>query len=283
MNHQLKLISSHGDETFASLSYIVCGLPSAAVTAALANGVSAEEGSASVTTNLVHAVERIGNEPGKIVVLRRPAQPYLGYASDTDAVIDRKAKTVSGNPIAYAAGRDDLGWYTQSKVDTAHHLSLIVPAGYIAATIEVTPGLKAILSDVAVAAKTLAPFDLSYLETAINETIELAPSFTQGSETQVTHSLAIGTAEALVMSRLRQLRWEGLALLGYRFTDNGQPITIKLPTSIEVHRQELDRLEAQLKGQSLLTAELVWLKPHVTTAIAMMRTELNDALLGEAK
>ena len=284
MNHQLELTSSRGDDTFASLQYVVCGLASSAqAQAALASGISAPEGAPSVTTNLVHAMQQAGGQTGCLVVLRRPAQPTLGYASDTGAIIDRQAKTISGYPLAYAAGRSDLGWYTDSKLDASHHLSLVVPAGYIAATIEITPGLSSVLDRLEVAANALSSFDLSFVETALGETITLAPDFTQGSVEQVVHGLSIATAEALVLSRLRQMRWEGLALLGYTFTDGGQPATIKAPASIEAHKANIDHLEAQLKGQSLLTAELSWLKPHVVTAIAMMRSELADALPEPAK
>lgn len=284
MNHKLELISSRGDDTFAALPYVVFGVSSpAAAEAVLASGISTQEGTALVTTNLVHAMQQAGGATGRIIVLRRPAQPTLGYAIDTTAIIDRQAKTISGHPSAYAAGRNDLGWYTDSKLDAAHHLNLIVPADYIAATLEISPGLSSVLDRLEVAANALSEFDMSFVETAITEALTLAPSFTQSSPIQVAHSLAIASAEALVMSRLREVRWEGLVLLGYSITDGGQPVKIMTPTTIEAQKQTIDFLEVQLNGESLLTAELSWLKPHVATAIAMMRTELNDALPEAAK
>jgi len=284
MNHQLELTSSRGDDTFAALPYILCGVTSpAAAGAALVSGISTQEGAALVTTNLVHAMQQAGGETGRILVIRRPAQPTLGYATDTIATIDRQAKTVSGHPLAYAGGRNNLGWFTDSKLDAAHHLSLIIPAGYIAATIEVAPGLGSVLNRLEVAANALMPFDLAFVDTALNEAMTIAENFTQSSETQIAHSLTIATAEALVMSRLREMRWEGLTLLGYRFFEGDQPAIIKAPVTIEAHEQNLDHFEAQLKSDSLLTAELAWLKPHVTAAITMMRSELADALPEAAK
>jgi len=283
MNHQLELISSHGDDTFAALPYVICGVSSPeAAQSALASGISTQEGSALVTTNLVHALQQAGGESGRIIVLRRPAQPTLGYATDTTAIIDRQAKTVSGHPLAYAAGRNALGWFTDSKLE-AHHLSLIVPAGYIAATIEITSGLSSILDKLEVAANALNAFDLTVVDEVLSEAMTIAPGFTQGSVTQIAHSLTIASVEALVMSRLRELRWEGLTLLGYSFTEGDQPAEIKTPANLKTHQQNLDMLEAQLKGESLLIAELSWLKPHVATAIAMMRSELADALPEAAK
>jgi hypothetical protein len=297
MNHKLELISAHGDDTFGALGYVVCGLPTVAEAEALvARGLSAQEGRASVSSSLTRAIGS-ATSGGRIVVIRRAAQPYLGYAAFTSAVIDRGARTVSGNPLAYAAARDELGWYIHDDVEAARkrveqavtatnsdqHPSLIVPGGYVAGSIEPTSSLASVLSKLQVGANALGPVELSFVEEAVSEALSFTPDFNQTSLTQLAHSLTIATAETLVLSRLRNLRWQGLALLGYSFTEGGVPVTIEVPASLDLYRQNLDQLISQLKGQSLLTAELSWLKPHVTTAVAIMHTELNNALPDESK
>jgi hypothetical protein len=283
MNHQLQLISAHGDETFASLSYLICGLTAADAESALTNGISTTEGASSVSTDLVYAATQ-AKADGWILVLRRPAQPFLGYATATIATIDRAAHTVTGNPLGYAAGRDELAWYTQEDgqaamaADPNPRPSLIVSPDYAAATIAVTPGLSSVLTQLEVATNGLGAIDLAFVEAALVDALTFAPNFTQTSPEELAHRLVVATVEALVISRLRNLRWQGLALLGYSFSEAGQATTITVPASLDEHRKELDRLEQQLKAQAILVGELAWLQHHVTSVIATMRSELAGGL-----
>jgi hypothetical protein len=283
MNHQLQLISAYGDETFASIGYLICGLTASDAESGLTNGISTVEGAPSVSTNLIYAAAQAKTNGG-ILVLRRPSQPFLGYATATTVTIDRAAHTVTGNPLGYAAGRDELAWYTQEDgqaamaADPNPRPSLVVSPDYAAATITVTPGLSSVLTQLQVAASGLGAIDLAFVESAVIDALDFAPNFTQTSPEELAHRLVIATTEALVISHLRELRWQGLALLGYSFSENAQPITIVVPASLDEHRKELDRLEQQLKAQAILVGELAWLQQHVTSAIATMRSELANAL-----
>jgi hypothetical protein len=269
VNHDLELNPARGDETFATLRYLVCAadIPE--------QGLSAGVGQPSVSSNLAAAFHGAAGQ-SRLTILRRPTQPYLGYAMTTTAIIDRDRHSVT-NALGYAEARNRLAWYAQNPPQ-ASDANLIVPADYVVGWVAASDGLISALNKLEVAANALTTIDLSFAEQALAEAITLAPSFTQGSVTELAHSLVVSTAEAIVLSHLRGLRWQALATLGYSFNDNAQAITIQAPASIDQCRHDLDRLEAQLQTESLLTGELSWLKPHAAAAIAIARTELNDRL-----
>jgi hypothetical protein len=284
MNHRLELVSSHGDDTFAALIYTVCGLASEGEAGAIIErGLAVAEGKTSVSGGLIQALTAAG-ATGRLVILRRPAQPYLGYATATSAIIDRTAHTVSGNPLAYAAGRNELAWYSESDTESVRRRletnptthSLIVPGGYVVGWLEITTGLVSALNKLEVAAATLGAIDLNFAELAVREALTFSSSFSQGSPEELARALIISTVETTVISALRHLRWQGLALLGYSFNEGGQTVTVQAAAGVDEYHRTLDRLEAQLKAKSLLVGDLGWLAPHAATAIATMRTELAD-------
>lgn len=277
MNHQLELISEHGDETFARLAYLVHGVATSfEVGQVMEHGLSARAGEAAgVSASLADA-------EGHILILRRPSQPYVGYAATTSAVIDRAAHTVSGNPLAYASSRRQLAWYTNSEAkltDTeklAGAPSLVVSSDYLIGWIEPNLIMATTLNQLEIAASSLVPIPLVPLEAGLIESITFAPSATQVVPLQLAHALLIASIESIILSHLRLMRWQGLALAGYSFTEAGAAITIPTPSTHNEQQRRINELQARLNGESLLVGELAWLRPHTQAAITIMNNELRE-------
>lgn len=275
MNHHLELTPASIDETLSQLRYIVYSADSeAAVGGIMEHGLRVREGEATVSAALAA-------NSGYQVILRRPKQPYLGYATATAAVLDRPGKAVGGSPLAYARARRALGWYTSQSLTTtpgAESVDLTVASDFLVGWIEPTVTLAATLAKLDVAVQTLAPVPFVPIEHAIAEAIVFAPGVTQVSVTELAHALVISTLESSVFEQLRNLRWQGLSLLGYSFTDRGQDIKVAPAESINQQQLELNGLQERLNGDSLLVGELAWLKPHVQSLVTIMNNELRNPL-----
>jgi|GEM_PF-4788222 len=275
MNHHLELSPVSIDETLARLRYAVYSADTeAAVGGIMEHGLRVREGEATVSAALA-----AGN--GYQVILRRPKQPYLGYAAATSAVLERSEQTVSGNPLAYARARRELGWYTNETLQVtagSEAVDLTVASDFLIGWIEPIVTLASTLAKLDVAAEVMAPLQLLPIEHAIAEALVFAPGATQVSSTELAHALVISTLESLVLEQLRNLRWRGLSLLGYHFSDRGQDIAMAPAESISHQQQELNGLQERLNGDSLLVGELAWLVPHVQSAVTVMNNELRNPL-----
>ena len=275
MNHHLELTPAAIDETLAQLRYIVYSADSeATVGGIMEHGLRVREGEAAVSAALAA-------NSGYQVILRRPKQPYLGYATAAAAVLDRPGKAVGGNPLAYARARRALGWYTSQSLTAtpgAESVDLTVASDFLVGWIEPTVTLAATLAKLEVAAQTLAPVQSAAIEHAIAEAIVYAPGVTQVSATELAHALVISTLETSVLEQLRNLRWQGLSLLGYRFTDGGQAIEVVPAESMNQQQLALNVLQERLNGDSLLVGELAWLAPHAQSAVTVMNNELRNPL-----
>ena len=275
MNHHLELSPASIDETLAQLRYVVYPAAIEAVVGGiLEHDLRVREGEATSSAALA------AND-GYQVILRRPRQPYLGYATATTAVLNRPQKLVSGNPLEYARARRELGWYSGeslvAKADT-ESVELTVLSNFLVGWIEPTVTLAATLGRLDVAAKLLAPLQFAPIERAIAEAIIFAPGVTQVGATELAHALVISTLESSVLEQLRNLRWQGLSLLGYHFSERGQDITVTPAESINQQQRELNGLQERLNSDSLLVAELAWLAPHVQSAVTVMNNELHNPL-----
>lgn len=275
MNHHLELSPTSIDETLAQLRYVVYSADTeAAVGGIMEHGLRVREGEATSSAALA------AND-GYQVILRRPKQPYLGYATATSAVLDRPQKAVSGSPLGYARARRELGWYTSESLVAkagSESVELTVSSDFLVGWIEPTVTLAATLARLDVAAKLLAPLQFVPIEHAIAEAIVFAPGATQVSATELAHALVISTLESSILEQLRNLRWQGLSLLGYHFSERGQDITVTPAESMNQQQRQLNGLQERLNGDSLLVGELAWLVPHVQSAVTVMNNELHNPL-----
>ena len=275
MNHHLALSPSSSDETLALLRYLTFPAASeAAVGAVMEHGLRVREGEATISAALV-------NSEGYQVILRRPRQPYLGFATLTSAILDRAQKTVSGSPLGYARARRELGWYLSASLVAkpgAESVNLTVSSDFLVGWTQPTVTLVASINQLDVAAKLLTPLQFGPIEEAIAEAIVLAPGVTQLSASEPAHALVVSTLESSVLEQMRNLRWQGLSLLGYHFSERGQGITVAPAESMNDQQQRLNGLQERLNGESLLMGELAWLRPHVQSLVTIMNNELRDPL-----
>ena len=91
--------------------------------------------------------------------------------------------------------------------------------------------------------------------------------------------IIVGTVESTVISRLRMMRWQGLSLLGFRFLEGKQEISIAPVRDMIEQRRRMDEMGRLLASSSLFAAELSWLKVLVAHELELMRVELDGAEL----
>jgi hypothetical protein len=99
----------------------------------------------------------------------------------------------------------------------------------------------------------------------------------------VMRDVLIGTIESLVMSKLRMMRWQGLAMLGYSFFEVRQPVQVTAVRDAVEQRRQIDELGRRLASSGLFSAELAWLKVYANHELDLMRMELDAAELEAAE
>lgn len=300
---RLELVSSHGDQSLASIRFVVHGTPDGTRTqAAFTEGLKFIEGQSVVSTNIVHAQNEAtapvaaGTAPGSIIVCAVPANFHLGYGIFTTAYVDRTFKRVGGAPLRYAGSRNELAFYMEPGVEAARiHIESEIANGF---AIEQRPrfivepkfmigqfgGLSfdEVLRSIVVSVDAFDPIDYARMEENLRELF--VPSIPANMVLAPTamRDILIGTVESLVMTRLRTMRWQGLAMLGYSFTEGRQPVDVTPVRDASEQQRVIDEVGRKLASSSLFSAELAWLKVYATHELDLMRVELEAAQLDAA-
>jgi hypothetical protein len=291
---RLELVSAHGDQTLPQVRF-------AAHESSLSEGIEIQrhglrfiEARSAVSTSMIGASSSIDGEARVISIVAIPASFHLGYAASTTAYIDRSLKLVTGAPLRYADGRRHLALYRAEDTEAARevveaevlsgfalndHPSFEVEPRFVVGGFTSGSGLDRLLTYLEVSAESFELVDFAKLEHSLQGLFTVREPAQAVLVPTLVRDMIMGTIESAIMSRLRMMRWEGLALLGYRFIEDDQDVEIARPADMAEHRRQIDEYERQLASSKLFDGELAWLKTYGTRQLALMRVELEAAEL----
>jgi len=309
---RLELLSSHGDQTLAQVRFAVHGSSEAAGVEIVHRGLSFIEGRATLSTSLIQAlgyatdpVKRgystsevsVDDDPGLITVIAIPAEFHLGYATFTTAYVDRSLKMVMGAPLRYAGARKQLALYRSEDTEAARarvemdvlngspltdHPSFELDPRFVMGTMHPDNNLSTILTHLEVAAKGFEPVNFAAMERSLQGLFTVREPAQAVLVPTIIRDLIVGTIESVIMSRLRMMRWQGLALIGYSFREGKGDVEISKPQDATEQRRRMDEYGRQLASSSLFDGELAWLKTYGLRQLELMRVELDGAELEAA-
>jgi hypothetical protein len=137
----------------------------------------------------------------------------------------------------------------------------------------------ALIRTIDVSVRSLQPLDSAHLEAALRE------AFVPAAEADVLllptamRDILRGTVEAVIMSRLRMMRWQGLKLLGYSFYEGKTPVEIASVKDLAEQHSRIDSFITALGQTSLFSGELSWLKTLAAHQLHLMDVELDGTEL----
>jgi hypothetical protein len=299
---RLELVSSYGDQSIGRARYVLYSATHAtdAITV-LESGLAFVEGKPIVSTNFVFAHDLVKQvqvtgvgEPGSVMVTAVPPNYHVGYGIFTSAYIDMQLKRVSGSPIRYAAGRKQLSLYAHENTEESRvHVEAEVANGYsldqrphyllepkyVIGVFYPNEAFDTLISELDVSARSLEAIRFERLEASFREVLRAPIPANAALVPSALHELVLGTIESALMSRLRMMRWQGLALLGYRFMEGERETKMPPVKDIAEQRREMDDVGRLLASSSLFNAELGWLKTYAARELDKMRVELDGAEL----
>jgi len=306
---KLELASGHGDQTLSAVQFVLHGVLNVTELVSIRDaGLQFAEGQPVVTSNLAQAagwamgmyssgssgVAHQEPESAGIVVAAIPPNFHLGYAVFTTAYIDRQTKQVSGAPLRYAVSRNQLALYMLPDTEAARvrietevangyalmqHPRLALDKQYIVGEFDSGPGFQAMMRQLEGTVANLQPLDSDRLERSLMELFVPNQSGRIALPSSAMRGLVMRTAESLILTRLRMMRWQGLSLLGYRFFEGGREARLQLPKDVTEQRARIEQLGRQLASSQLLTGELEWIKTYAEHQLELMKMELDGALL----
>jgi hypothetical protein len=299
---RLELISSYGDQTIARVQYVAyAAAHTTEAVSAFDAGLSFVEGQPIVSTNLIYAhdlvkqvqVRSLG-EPGQVLLFAVPSNLHVGYGIFTSAYIDMALKRVSGSPVRYAGGRKQLALYASPDTEKERvHVEAEVANGYVIeqrphyllepkyliGTFSLSNTFEVVISQLNVAVRSFEPVIFEKFEASFKEVLRVNDPSNSSLVPTALHEIVVGTIESAVISRLRMVRWQGLALLGYRFIEGQHQTNIPTGKDMAEHKKEMDNLGRLLASSALFAGELNWLKEYAASELDKMRVELEGAEL----
>jgi hypothetical protein len=295
---RLELISSYGDQTLSRVRFVAHGTSNATASVTIGqSGMRFTQGQPVISTNLVHAHNWTQNnlgEPGNVFLMAIPLNYHVGYAVFTSAYIDRQLKRVSGAPLRYAAARKQLAFYSQPDTEAERlHIESEVANGYpleqhpqyqlesqyVVGRFHTNSSFDALVTKLGVGVRTLEPLDYDALVRSFSELLEVSSSNNDAMASTAIRDIIVGTVESVVLSTMRNMRWQGLQLLGYSFYEGRQEAKIEATGTLADHRHRMDELGRLIASSSLLATELAWLKVYIAHELELMRMELDGAEL----
>ncbi len=292
---RLKLSSSHGDQTFLQLRFVVHSILAASEAEAIEdNGLPFVEGRPVVCGGLDQALGQAStSQDGKVLVLAQPQQFHLGYGVFTTAYIDRALRRVVGAPLRYASSRRQLAFYLDREVEPARERieaevaegyeldkrpSFVVEAQNIVGAFRATSTFHSLVGQLEVATQAFQPLDLDRLEASLGEFFEPAVLEAEAMTSSVVKDLIASTVETIVMSQLRLMRWQGLQLLGFGFFEDDKPVSIPAVQDLAEQRARIAQFQKALEAPQLFAGQLAWLRGYAATELRIMHVELDETL-----
>ncbi len=284
---RIELAPEHGDQTLTEVNFVAYGAAANAGGAVLAEGLDFAEGREVVTSNLVRAAKEAG-EGGAVCVLAAPSEFTIGYAANMTAYIDRSLKLVSGEPMRYAQARGLLAFYIEQaaassagqaelRATARAGLEFRIASRYVLGSFLANANLRSVLKWIEVAATGFEPLDRERVESALSQMFECREPAQAVVVPTMVRDMVNGTVEAVVLSMLRDMRWEGLALLGYRFRAGRDDVPAPQVAGEADFRRRIDEYSRRLASTGLFEGELAWLKAYAATQLHLMRVELDGA------
>jgi len=254
-------------------------------------GLRFAEGQQVASASLAQAFEG-EPAPQRLYVMTPPIDFHAGYGVFTTAYVDRALRRVVGAPIKYANGRRQLAFYRDHDVETARErIEAEVAEGYaldqrptfvveprnIVGYFNATPVLQSLVNQLMVDTTALEPIDFEQFTESLASLFRPVEPNTTIMASSVADDLLISTAESAVISRLRMMRWQGLAALGYSFYDGETPITMPpVQGGLGLYRQRVLDLQRLAGSARFFVGQLAWLKPYVDTELRIMLLELDE-------
>jgi hypothetical protein len=289
---RLKLISSHGDQTLSRIRFVMYAPTTEEARADfLQAGLRFAEGQRIASANLAHAFEG-DPAPARIYVMGPPNGFHPGYGVFTTAYVDRALKRVVGAPISYANGRKELAFYMDREVEQAReHIEAEVAEGYaldqrptfvveprnIVGYFNTTPLLHSHVNRLMVLTNSLEPLDFEQFTESLAGLFRPVEPNTNLMAPSVVDDLLISTAESAVISRLRMMRWQGLAALGYEFYEGETRFDMPAPADIMAHKDRVLALQKLVEASQFFTGQLAWLRQYAMMELRIMLVELDEA------
>jgi hypothetical protein len=290
---RLELRSAYGDQTLANIRFVIYHPATAAeAESAYTSGMVFVEGRPVVSTNMV----RPQGVSGEAVICAVPSNFFLGYGVLTSAYIDRVMHKVSGSPQLYAAGRSQLAFYTQPDTEAARlHIEAEIANGFALAQrpqfiLEPMflvgqfsgPAFDRITRNLEVSVESFEPVDYAATEEALRELFQPSIPANMVLAPTVMRDVLTGTIESIVITKLRMMRWQGLAMLGYSFAEGHHPLSVQPVRDVAAQQEVIDEVGRRLASSALFSGELTWLKTYATHELNLMRVELESAELNSA-
>ena len=299
--YRLELSSAHDDQSLAQVRFVVHGSSLADSEKILRDGLITVEGKAVISTNLKAAYEDAASdaspEGGVITVLATPTNSFIGYAAFTNAYIDRALKVVMGAPLRYASARRQLAFYLSPDVEASRkriegevmggvplssHPTFSIDPSHVIGRFALSSGVLNAVTQLEVSANAFEPIDFNRVEATLQGLFSVKEAAQSVLMPTMLRDIAVGTVEAMILSRMRVLRWQGLALLGFRFREGRQDVAVATPNDLAAHKKRVADYHNLLKSSNMFVAELAWLKIYVSHQLELMSVEIEGAELEAA-
>lgn len=275
-HHNLLLRADHGDVTLAQQRYaFTTKLETGNIMPYQSDGLPVKLGEAEFSTDLSGVLG--GSVVGQSVILRRPETLRLVVPATADIALDRSARTVTGDVAAYMRSRGHLALWPTEQTDrpgaAAKEPAVIEPANVVG-SFRASPSLQVMLSQMAVQIASWQAIDYARMTQSLLEFFTPAATAQWGAPAEIMHELMEASVEAGVMAGLRQLRLEGLVIIGYTV-----PAPINTPAALALGRtgqqRRLQAYELALKNQ-FFSGHLLWLQHYAATELRIMALELDE-------
>ena len=285
---RLELLSDHGDQTLSSVRVVLHGSKMQASEGVFKDGLSSKEGRAIVSTNLIQTY-REANDSGLVTAIGLPEDFHIGNAVFTTAYIDRVTKLVYGAPLRYADARQQLALYLTAATEDARarieaevrrgvtlesRPNLKIDQRYVIGSFYSSSGLKSIISHIAVSVEAFEMIDFfGSLERSLKSLFEVREVAQSVLVPTMVRDVILGTVESVVLSRLRLMRWQGLAMLGYRFRQDREEVKVPQASGLADYRRQIDNCDDLIASSDLFSGELAWLRVYAANELGVMRVE----------
>src|SRR5262249_38179645 len=144
-------------------------------------------------------------------------------------------------PVRYANARKHLSLYFSGETEASRiHIESEVANGYplsqhtaqmlesrhVIGSFIPGPILDSLISQIESSVAAFQTVEFERLERSLLEIFRLAAAGNSVLAPAAIRSMILGTIESSVMSRMRMMRWHGLALLKYNFFEGKEPVRV---------------------------------------------------------
>jgi predicted GTPase len=199
-----------------------------------------------------------------------------------------------GAPLRYASARKQLALYLDDDVEVARarveaqilagspihqHPSIRLDSEHLIGAFTSSTGLKSIVTHLEVSARAFDAIDFASIEASLRQMFQTREPAQAVLVPTMVRDVVVGTVESVILNRLRVMRWQGLALLGYRFREGREDVVVTRVTDTQEQRRRMEEYGRQMASSSIFGGELAWLKVYAGHQLELMRVELDGAEL----